>query len=162
MHSALLPIVAVPEQRRFHDVLLGWRNSWMTFVSHLPAILLIIIVAFVLLRILRGMIKRLAILSADKITTVRREQQVRTLASVLNSILTIAVAFVALLQILNSLEIKIEPLLASAGIAGLAVGFGAQTLVKDYINGFFVLLEDQYNLGDTVRLSGLKGTVENT
>jgi small conductance mechanosensitive channel len=50
--------------------------------------------------------------------------------------------------------------LASAGVAGLAIGFGAQTLVHDYINGFFVLLEDQYNLGDTVRLAGLKGTVE--
>jgi moderate conductance mechanosensitive channel len=51
-------------------------------------------------------------------------------------------------------------LLASAGIAGLAIGFGAQTLVKDFINGFFVLLEDQYNIGDAVRMAGVKGTVE--
>jgi small conductance mechanosensitive channel len=161
MHSAFLRIIPVPEQKHFHDVLLGWRQDWMTFVGHVPGILATIIVAVVVLRILRGLINRLASLSTGKITTGLRAQQVRTLAGVLNSILTVLVAAVALLQILESLEIKIAPLLASAGIAGLAIGFGAQTLVKDYINGFFVLLEDQYNLGDTVRLSGLKGKVEN-
>ena len=161
MHAAFLRMIRVPEQKHFHDVLLGWREDWMTFVRHVPAILVTIIVAIVVLRILRALINRVASLSTGKITTGLRAEQVRTLASVLNSILTVLVASVALLQILESLEIRIAPLLASAGIAGLAIGFGAQTLVKDYINGFFVLLEDQYNLGDTVRLSGLKGTVEN-
>jgi moderate conductance mechanosensitive channel len=161
MHSALLNMVAVPEQKHFHDVLLDWREDWITFVRHVPAILVTIVLAFVVLRILRALINRVASLSTGKITTGLREQQVRTLASVLNSILTVVVAFVALLEILDSLQIKIGPLLASAGVAGLAIGFGAQTLVKDYINGFFVLLEDHYSLGDTVRLSGLKGTVEN-
>src|SRR5215471_6143806 len=161
MHSAFLRMIQVPEQKHSHEVLLGWREDWMTFVRHVPAILLTIIVAIVVLRIVRALINRVASLSTGKITTGLRAEQVRTLASVLNSILTVLVASVALLQILESLEIRIAPLLASAGIAGLAVGFGAQTLVKDYINGFFVLLEDQYNLGDTVRLSGLKGRVEN-
>jgi moderate conductance mechanosensitive channel len=58
------------------------------------------------------------------------------------------------------LKINIGPLLASAGIAGLAIGFGAQTMVHDMINGFFILLENQFDLGDTVRLSTVKGTVE--
>ena len=53
------------------------------------------------------------------------------------------------------------PLLASAGIAGLAIGFGAQTLVKDFINGFFILAENQYDIGDTVRIAGVQGVVEN-
>jgi moderate conductance mechanosensitive channel len=53
-----------------------------------------------------------------------------------------------------------EPLLASAGIAGLAIGFGAQTLVHDFINGFLVLLEDQYDIGDNIRIAGVKGAVE--
>jgi small conductance mechanosensitive channel len=57
-------------------------------------------------------------------------------------------------------HINIGPLLASAGVAGLAIGFGAQTLVHDVITGFFVLMENQYDLGDTVRVGGVKGTVE--
>lgn len=160
MRPGFFSVIGVPEERHLHDVLLDWRGDWMTFVRHVPAILLTILVAFVVLRILRALINRIASLSSGKISTGLREQQVRTLASVLNSVLTVVVAFVAILEVLSALDIKIEPLLASAGIAGLAVGFGAQTLVKDYINGFFVLLEDQYNLGDTVRLAGLKGIVE--
>jgi small conductance mechanosensitive channel len=65
------------------------------------------------------------------------------------------------MQILDSgLHINIGPLLASAGVAGLAIGFGAQTLVHDVLTGFFILMENQYDLGDTVRLGGVKGTVE--
>jgi len=64
------------------------------------------------------------------------------------------------MQILPVLGINMGPLLASAGIAGLAIGFGAQTLVKDVINGFFILLENQFDVGDVVRLGGVTGTVE--
>jgi small conductance mechanosensitive channel len=60
----------------------------------------------------------------------------------------------------DAFDINIEPLLASAGIAGLAIGFGAQTLVKDVINGFFILVENQYEVGNTVRVAGVSGTVE--
>ena len=60
------------------------------------------------------------------------------------------------MQILTQLNVKVEPLLASAGIAGLAMGFGAQTLVKDFINGFFMLVENQYDIGDTVRSRACK------
>src|SRR5437879_2971769 len=65
-----------------------------------------------------------------------------------------------MMQALPIFGINMGPLLASAGIAGLAIGFGAQTLVKDVINGFFILLEDQYHLGDVVQIAGVKGTVE--
>src|SRR5205823_12372880 len=67
---------------------------------------------------------------------------------------------IAILEILPIFEVDIKPLLASAGIAGLAIGFGAQTLVKDVINGFFILVENQYNVGDVVRIAGVKGSVE--
>src|SRR5205823_13186072 len=90
-----------------------------------------------------------------------RAQQIQTISTVLDSVATFAIIFTAMLMVLSILEMHIEPLLASAGIAGLAIGFGAQALVKDFINGFFVLLEDQYNIGDTVRLAGVKGRVEN-
>jgi len=65
-----------------------------------------------------------------------------------------------LMQVLQVVGIDIKPLLASAGIAGLAIGFGAQTLVKDVINGFFLLVENQFDVGDVVKVSGVQGTVE--
>jgi small-conductance mechanosensitive channel len=63
-------------------------------------------------------------------------------------------------MVLGELGLNLGPMLASAGIAGLAIGFGAQTLVHDFINGFFILLENQYDIGDTVRIAGVKGVVE--
>jgi moderate conductance mechanosensitive channel len=69
--------------------------------------------------------------------------------------------FLALIQILGVMQINVGPLLASAGIAGLAIGFGAQTMVKDVINGFFILLENQYDVGDAIKIAGVQGTVEN-
>jgi small conductance mechanosensitive channel len=70
------------------------------------------------------------------------------------------IIFVAALTVLPLLGLNLGPLLASAGIAGLAIGFGAQTLVHDFINGFYILLENQYDIGDTVRIAGVKGAVE--
>lgn len=160
MYSVFLSFLSVPEQKHLRDVLLDWREDWLNFVRHLPAIVLIIVIAFVGLRIVRGLIRRISKLSTHRLPPGLREQQIRTLASVLNSVVTVVVVFVTILLVLQKMDINIGPLLASAGVAGLAIGFGAQTLVHDYINGFFVLLEDQYNLGDTVRLAGLKGTVE--
>ncbi len=86
--------------------------------------------------------------------------QLRTLAAVMYSVGCVIVLFLGAMQILPVLGINMGPLLASAGIAGLAIGFGAQTLVKDVINGFFILLEDQYHLGDVVRIGGVAGVVE--
>jgi moderate conductance mechanosensitive channel len=160
MLSALANIVFAPEQKHLRDVLLDWREDWLNFIRHVPAILVIIVVALIVLRIIRALIRRVSKLSTSRLTPGLRDQQIRTLATVLNSVVTVVVVFVAILLILQKIDINIGPLLASAGVAGLAIGFGAQTLVRDYINGFFVLLEDQYNLGDTVRLAGLKGTVE--
>ena len=76
------------------------------------------------------------------------------------SIGVFTIVFVAALEILPLLGFNLGPLLASAGVAGLAIGFGAQTLVHDFINGFFILLENQYDLGDQVRIAGVKGIVE--
>ena len=90
-----------------------------------------------------------------------RSQQFRTISSVVYSIGVFIILFIAAMQILALFGINMGPLLASAGIAGLAIGFGAQTLVKDFINGFFILAENQYDIGDTVRIAGVQGVVEN-
>jgi small-conductance mechanosensitive channel len=90
----------------------------------------------------------------------RRRQRVEALGSVLRSIASALVGLIAIMQILSELTIDLAPLLASAGIAGLAIGFGAQNLVKDFITGVFMLVEDQYGVGDVVDLGQAVGTVE--
>ena len=77
-----------------------------------------------------------------------------------HSVGLVVIFFLAGMQILPLLGINIGPLLASAGIAGLAIGFGAQTLVHDFINGFFILIESQFDIGDVVKLGSVQGTVE--
>src|SRR5437868_9787441 len=127
----------------------------------LPKIALILIVSFVFVQLLHFATRRLVRLSrTPEIASTIRVQQLRTLAGVLNSGGIFVVVIIAILEILPVFEVDIKPLLASAGIAGLAIGFGAQTLVKDVINGFFILMENQYDLGDTVRLAGVSGNVE--
>lgn len=90
----------------------------------------------------------------------RRRQRAEAIGSVLRSMITAVVFGVAVLLVLDELSFNLAPLLASAGIAGLALGFGAQTLVKDLLAGLFMLLEDQYGVGDTVDLGEATGVVE--
>jgi small conductance mechanosensitive channel len=90
----------------------------------------------------------------------RREQRARTLASVLKSLTTATIGAIAGLTILDELGFPTGPLLASAGIVGIAVGFGAQALVRDVISGIFMLVEDQYGVGDVVDVGDASGVVE--
>ncbi len=142
-------------------LLRDWQEDTMNFLRHdAPKIVLVVIVSLVLIRLLRAITRKTASLQAKRLPPGFRAQQVRTLASVLNSIGVFVIVFVAALMVLAQLNLHLEPLLASAGIAGLAIGFGAQTLVHDFINGFYILLENQYDIGDVVRIAGVKGTVE--
>src|SRR5581483_10072562 len=142
-------------------LLRDWREDTMNFLRHdVPKIVLVVIGALVLIRILRAITKGMTSVRSRNLAPGIRDQQIRTLAGVINSIGTFVILFVGALEVLKYVGLDLAPLLASAGIAGLAIGFGAQTLVKDFINGFFVLLEDQYNIGDNVQLGGVRGTVE--
>jgi len=126
-----------------------------------PQIALILVITFIMVRLLRFATNRLVKISkSQEMPSAVRAQQLRTLAGVINSVGIFVILFIALMQVLPIFGINMGPLLASAGIAGLAIGFGAQTLVKDMINGFFILLENQYNVGDVVKIGGVKGTVE--
>ncbi len=90
----------------------------------------------------------------------RARQRARTLASVVVSVLAGVLWFVGFLLILGEVEIELAPLLAGAGVAGIAIGFGAQTLIRDLLAGFFIILEDQYAVGDIVDLEHAVGSVE--
>lgn len=90
----------------------------------------------------------------------RRQQRAQALGSLLRSAVTIAVFTIAVLLILSELDINLAPLIAGAGIVGIALGFGAQSLVRDLVAGLFMLLEDQYGVGDVVDLGEASGVVE--
>lgn len=101
-----------------------------------------------------------AIAAVSAMAVARRSQRARTLGSVLRSITNVVIGLIAVLMIMQVLGYPIGPLLASAGIVGVALGFGAQTLVKDFLSGVFMLLEDQFGVGDVVDLGEAIGTVE--
>jgi len=91
----------------------------------------------------------------------RRKQRVRALGAILRSIASITIFSIAGFVILGDLGINLAPLLASAGVVGVAIGFGAQSLVRDYLSGIFMLVEDQYGVGDVITVGDATGTVEN-
>ena len=155
-------IVAQTEQHVWFQVLNNWSDDAFQFVRHdVPKIFGVLIVAFILSRFLKSLRKHLVELSRrESVQSTVRATQLRTLASVFHSVGLVVIFFLAGMQILPLLGINIGPLLASAGIAGLAIGFGAQTLVHDFINGFFILIESQFDIGDVVKLGSVQGTVE--
>lgn len=89
-----------------------------------------------------------------------KEKRMNTLSGLLSTTLSVMIYVVGFLMILSQLGIQIGPVLAAAGVAGIAIGFGAQTLVKDLISGFFILMEDQVRVGDVVNVAGIGGLVE--
>jgi small-conductance mechanosensitive channel len=160
MLSTIL-VTLIPETGNLPALLRDWREDAMGFLHHdAPKIVLVVLASIITIRILRFITSKIAVLQTRKLPSGLRSQQVRTLAGVITSVGVFIVLFVAAMEVLSLLGLNLGPLLASAGIAGLAIGFGAQTLVHDFINGFFILLENQYDLGDVVRVAGVKGTVE--
>ena len=95
-----------------------------------------------------------------RIAAARRKQRAETLGGVLRSVTTFSVFTIAAIMALSELGANIGPLIAGAGIVGIALGFGAQTLVRDFLSGLFMLFEDQYGVGDVVDLGDAIGTVE--
>jgi len=152
-------ILSEPIWRR---VLSDWHQDLAERLRHdLPRVLVILIVAAVFTRLLRLFTRKLQDFSRrDALPSGIRATQLRTLASIAQSVGSFVIFFVVLLQILPIFSIDVKPFLASAGIVGLAIGFGAQTLVHDVINGFFIIIDNIYDLGDVVKIAGVQGTVE--
>lgn len=101
-----------------------------------------------------------ALRKVTPVANARRTQRARTIGSVLRSTAGIVIGSIVVLLILDQLGVNIAPFIASAGIVGVAFGFGAQSLVKDFLSGLFMLLEDQYGVGDVVDAGPAQGTVE--
>jgi len=155
-------------------------STWIA-VNDLISIGLVIIIAivgrFLLVRLVRGVTKRAVTRAqtrrehqtnaAEKLLSTvtmanneRYEQRATTLGSVITSVVSIAVWTIAVLTIMDILKVPMAPLLTSAGVGGVALAFGAQSLVKDFLSGIFMIMEDQYGVGDLVNTGEVTGTVE--
>jgi small-conductance mechanosensitive channel len=145
----------------------GLNQEWLSDVQEflhtgLPKLLFIGLYAWALIMVVHFITGRIIKLAEHRDKTgTARGAQVRTLATVIRATGIGIVAFLAFLQIMeNVLHLNLGPLLASAGVAGVAIGLAAQTIVKDVLNGILILVEDQYNVGDVVTLAGMTGTVD--
>jgi small-conductance mechanosensitive channel len=125
-------------------------------------IVLILVGSGLLIRTVRILADRLVrfVQDDDPLTTNQRELRAVTLAGVFKGVFKIVIVLVAGLTILGILGINTAPLIAGASVAGLAISFGAQNLIRDFISGFFILLENQYRVGDVIRAAGVSGQVE--
>jgi moderate conductance mechanosensitive channel len=134
--------------------------TW-AFTSGLRVVL-IAVIAFVLVRLVTLLVKRFEheVNVGTTLDALERAKRARTLGSLIRNVAAAVIVGIATLMILRELRIDIAPVLAGAGILGLAVGFGAQTLVRDIISGFFLILEDQVRVGDVAAINGTGGLVE--
>ncbi len=121
---------------------------------------LIVVVSWQLVRLIHLAINRLRLRLTKKFKDAEAVKRVETLGRVLRYVITVVVSLWAGMLLLSEIGVSLAPVLGAAGVVGLAVGFGAQSLVKDYFTGFFLLLEDQVRQGDVVKIDGHTGLVE--
>jgi small conductance mechanosensitive channel len=149
------------EGRFMGKILDLWMVDLEDFVhAKLPHLILVAIIAFILARLLRLITGRMIHIAERHAAGQERVSQVRTLASVIRATGIAIIGTLIVLQVMAAFGVNLSPLLASAGVAGVAVGLAAQSMVKDMLNGVMILIEDQFDVGDVVRLAGLTGTVE--
>lgn len=123
-------------------------------------IALIIALALAAQRLIAGFWPRIREAIASRQESLEGVQRIRTLSRVLRYAANVAISLLTILLVLGEVGISVAPLLGAAGVAGIAIGFGAQSLVKDYFTGFFLLLENQIRIGDVVEAGGKSGAVE--
>ncbi len=159
----------------------AWAEAADRFLVPPLHILLIVVIAYIANRLVRRSIRRLTnrivdsgangtlgairnhtpnVLLSTGSMSVRAAARAQTLGLVLRSIATTVIWTIAVIMILGELGVALGPLIAGAGIAGVAIGFGAQSLVKDFLSGIFMLVEDQYGVGDLIDVGVASGTVE--
>jgi small conductance mechanosensitive channel len=139
------------------DPLLQWLPGQLTTAAR---ILLVLAMAALALRAIQHFIPHLREIIAARQESTEDSQRIRTLSRVFRYVLTVVVTGVTGLLILGELGIAVAPVLGAAGVVGIAVGFGAQSLVRDCFTGFFLLLENQIRIGDVVEAGGKSGVVE--
>jgi small-conductance mechanosensitive channel len=139
---------------------LNWfETNYFIFIK----LIIIVVIAIIATRILSEILSRLlgrTIREDMYPSKTDRDRRLRTITSIATAIVTFIVWTVAFLTILSTIGVNTAPLIASAGIFGIAIGFGAQSLVKDFMTGLFIIAENQYRVGDYVEIQNIKGTVK--
>lgn len=133
-----------------------WAHSLISMLN----MLLILIAAWIVLGLTRRLIRLFRLRMITKSDDIERKKQIETLARVFGYISSVVISVVTFMLLLSELGISIAPILATAGVAGIAIGFGAQSLVKDYFTGFVMLIENQIRQGDLIEVAGKTGVVE--
>ncbi|WP_312470725.1 mechanosensitive ion channel family protein [Neobacillus sp.] len=134
-------------------------GTWLNLGEGVLKIVAILVIANIIVRIGKVAIHNIfKIRNMSPLNTSERRED--TLSKLLDSVLSYVVYFIAVMMVLSVLGIDVKALIAGAGIVGLAVGFGAQSLVKDIISGFFIIFEDQFSVGDHIRIGLFEGNVE--
>lgn len=138
-----------------------WQNDFVGAIRYrLPKFLILLLIIFVLHRLVLYSVHRLRRRADLRTANLHRAAQLRTTAAIVRTTSYAIFGFIVFLQVLSLFGIPYQPVLASAGILGIGIGLGAQSLFKDMLNGIFILIEDQYNVGEVVSIAGLRGTVE--
>ncbi|MGB8261833.1 MAG: mechanosensitive ion channel family protein [Terracidiphilus sp.] len=149
------------EERFLGRVIDGWAQDTEEFLrTRLPHLVMVLIIAFVLGRLLRLIAARMIHLAEQHAGSPGHIAQVRTLAGVIRTTGLAIIGAIVSLQFLAAIGVNLAPLLASAGVAGIALGLAAQNIVRDMLNGVLILVEDQFNVGDQVKVAGVAGQVE--
>lgn len=139
----------------------GWHNDFNTFVeSGLPKIVVALVLAFIAQRIVLFFVKRLRRRADAMVGNAQRAAQLRTIAAIVRASSYSLIAAYLVVQVLGAIGVPLGPFIASAGVIGLGISFGAQSIFKDMLNGIFILVEDQFNVGDTIKAASLTGAVE--
>lgn len=147
------------------QVLDEWVQSWLGAAWSAPAVagarvLMIVVLAIVAQRLAARLLKLFRVRVTARLAGQADVQRVETVTRVIRYVATAVIVLISGMLVLSEIGISIAPILGAAGIVGLAVGFGAQSLVKDYFTGFFLLLENQIARGDVVRIADRSGQVE--
>jgi small conductance mechanosensitive channel len=149
------------EDRFLGKVLKEWIADSQEFVhTKLPKLIVIAVIAFILNRLLRLVTFHMTRMAEQSAAGPGRLGEVKTIAGVIRATGLAVIGLIAAFMSLDVIGFNLSTLLASAGIAGLALGLAAQTIVKDMLNGFLILVEGQFSVGDTVRVAGVSGMVE--
>lgn len=153
--------LAPPDDRLSRILARDWHADIIDFIrTDLPRLLAVFLLAFILQRLVTFFVGRMLRLADRQVSNAQRASQLRTMAAIIRATSYAIIGFIVLLHILSIFNINLTPLLASAGVVGVGIGLGAQSIFKDMLNGIFILIEDQYNVGEIVKIAGLQGTVQ--
>jgi small conductance mechanosensitive channel len=153
---------SLPHDKRFFQYILeGWREDFAHFVQYgIPRVMVALLLSFIAIRIVLFFVKRMHRRADAMVGNSQRAAQLRTMAAILRATTYGVTGFYLVTQILAGIGVSLGPFIASAGVIGLGISFGAQSIFKDMLTGIFILIEDQYTVGDTIKIAGLTGKVE--